>query len=391
MTMPPPGASLRRISDRVFRTSRHFRLLSPRELSGWLRATLPPDACGVLVPCTTAAVGTKAICHRTALALRALERPGRLPAVLARASNDSGNLLAARLVLDGVLEIETDRGFVSGAPAFPEVLEGPPRLRARSRTGALSIEAVQYGQRLHLTDIAALSARLYQYHTLPASPRRLRWEPLLAKALGALCGRPAPRGSKDWVAPDPRGRPVPWLVWSRATRPRRSEPRAPGYKLYLSPSCDDLLEILPLATAILFRSPAIAVKLGGSLSGALRPDKLVAYFARLGDLGDTARTIEAALAGVRAHGVPFTASLTSDGLLSWGSDPPPLPQARTWEQRESWRLWVTNRLAASLVAAGGAPPDAIEPWQFAIQRLRLDGVDCETFTPAGFPARLRPP
>ena len=55
-----------------------------------------------------------------------------------------------------------------------------------------------------------------------------------------------------------------------------------------------------------------------------------------------------------------------------------------WQERESWRLWVTNRLAVALVAArrDGA---AVEPWRYALARAELDGVDVATWAPRGDP------
>jgi hypothetical protein len=69
----------------------------------------------------------------------------------------------------------------------------------------------------------------------------------------------------------------------------------------------------------------------------------------------------------------------------------------------SWRLWLTNRLARALIAAVAAPSSALplpgvsgaaglagaaagetmEPWRFAVERLRLEGVDTDSWTPGG--------
>jgi hypothetical protein len=70
-------------------------------------------------------------------------------------------------------------------------------------------------------------------------------------------------------------------------------------------------------------------------------------------------------------------------LLSWGFDPPPDKGALAWRERESWRLWVTNRLAIALVSAKRRGAAGIEPWQFALERLRLENVDTDTWAPTG--------
>jgi len=373
----------------VFRTAPDLELLSSRRLPRRLRLSLGPqsrEGYGALRSRTAPRTDLRAICHNTARLLRALERPGRLPALVTGADPDRANLVAAKLVLDGLLELETERGFVSGADAFPHVFDGPPAPAPRHRTGRLSVEALQYGHHLRLTDSAVLAARLYRYHTLPMTPRRERWEPRLVTALRSLLARPAPVATAHWRPPRWCASTAGWLAWARIVpTPERARPAA-TCKLYLSPACDNLLEALPIAVDILLRSPATAFKLGHGLSGVLRPDKLVAYFSRFPDLLETARLLEARLAGTPAHGVPFTASLTADGLLSWGQDPAPQDRARWWEARGSWRWWVTDRLAGALLVASRARTDAIEPWRFALQRLRLDGVASETFAPTRPPS-----
>jgi hypothetical protein len=81
-----------------------------------------------------------------------------------------------------------------------------------------------------------------------------------------------------------------------------------------------------------------------------------------------------------AHGVPFTASVTTDGLLSWGADPPVLPS--TNGTGTSWRMWVTEQLAGYIEVARNTERGELEPWQFALERLRLSGIDTDTWIPA---------
>jgi hypothetical protein len=90
------------------------------------------------------------------------------------------------------------------------------------------------------------------------------------------------------------------------------------------------------------------------------------------------------LAGMPAHGVPFSAEIAGDGLLSWGIDPPIEEQSFDVQGGESWRLWVANRLAMALLNAKSGRSVKVEPWQFALERLRLDGVDTETWIPPQF-------
>jgi hypothetical protein len=133
-------------------------------------------------------------------------------------------------------------------------------------------------------------------------------------------------------------------------------------------------EVLPDSSAHFF-------KVGRSATGLLRPDKLVVYFRDFEPLEQAARELAIRLSGCAAHGVPFTASLGDDGLLSWGVDPLPEKGALSWRGPESWRLWVTNRLASALVSARKNITGTLQPWQFALERLRLENVDTITWAP----------
>jgi hypothetical protein len=113
--------------------------------------------------------------------------------------------------------------------------------------------------------------------------------------------------------------------------------------------------------------------------GLLRPDKIVAYFPDFERLAKAAEAVSARLGGVPAQGVPFTSEIGGDGLLSWGMDPP-ASELAAWGGRESWRLWLTHRLARALLAARSA--EGLEPWRFALERVRLEGIDTASWTPA---------
>jgi hypothetical protein len=129
---------------------------------------------------------------------------------------------------------------------------------------------------------------------------------------------------------------------------------------------------------------ANAFKIGKDLSGVLRPDKMIIYFSRQEQAEEAADRILAQLKGCPVHGVPFTAQLGSP-LLSWGKDPAAERDVPPWLARQSWRLWVTNRLAVALAQAlqrvDDHPAASLEPWIFALDRLSLEGIDTNTWTP----------
>ena len=380
------------IADRTFRASPRYRLLPSARIPRSLRGTLgnvirQPEFFGVLSTGGPKPAEMRPICTNTARLIRGLKTAERLPAFVSAGAGPDADLAVIKLVLDDILELGTDHGFVSGLDAYAHLFDSAPAVTPRGRTGRLSIDAVQYGQSLVADHAAALlSARLYRYNTLPATPRQrqrqLRWDEQ-TDSLRPFAGL----GSNQWRRSSPSDPSNDWTGWHRVGSSSGSDPGNPPCKLYVSPACDDLVEALPAAAEILFRSRAIGFKIGRGSHGLLRPDKLVAYFADLQDLGTAARELADALAGVRPHGVPFTASLTNDGLLSWGADPSVDAQALAWEGRSSWRLSITNRLASALAVAARGTVGPIQPWEFALQRLRLDGVDCDRFAPQEDPIR----
>jgi hypothetical protein len=123
--------------------------------------------------------------------------------------------------------------------------------------------------------------------------------------------------------------------------------------------------------------------MAGTAAGLLRPDKLVAYFDDQATLSSVAERIAVRLAGVQAHGVPFTCAIDGDGLLSWGADPPPGARPLSWQPQHSWRSWITEALAGALMDARSEASDgAASPAEFAVRRLEFEGVDVERWAPA---------
>jgi len=93
-----------------------------------------------------------------------------------------------------------------------------------------------------------------------------------------------------------------------------------------------------------------AFKIGATVYGLLRPDKIVAYCTSFEALTDTASRLQAALSECPAQGVPFTAAIDSNGLLSWGMDPPAEANVFGWQ---GWiRLLKQMSLVGKVVRAG---------------------------------------
>lgn len=398
---------------RAFRANPDLELVPFERLGaaerGWLAPfEAAPDTYGVLRPLLPAAAGArstgfgvKSVDRDTALLFLTLREAGPLPAYLQRALGAGTARAVARLVADGVLEVAGEAGFVHGAAALA-LLEGGPADGAGiagdgeggGRTAALSLAALRYGQELaELLDAPlALSERLYAYNRLPLTPD---WKHRLGGPAGALAFLGLGDGGRCRADLDRHWQETPagssWHCWRARSLPGSVAGAAgaaggTACKLYLSPPPAALPAIVPELLAGLAAARAPLFKIGAGAAGLLRPDKVVAYFPDLEALLGAAEQLRGRLAGTPAQGVPFTAAAGEDGLLSWGMDPPAAAQSPLWQGRESWRFWLTNRLARALLAARGAAdptaPAAAEPWRFALARLRLEGVDVATWTPA---------
>lgn len=352
-----------------------------------------PNFYGILRPLEKSRLGVKSVSRDTALLYLTLQQPGRLPEYVRATLGEQCDQEITRLVLDGVLAVERDGKFLSGSEAAALLCDGQEELPATSAAEGflerLSLEALRYGQSLGLTDSMALSTRLYGYNRVPLSPHWKRTLPdagAVAGYLGIRDGRNRELLDRDWVTVPSPAAGEGWLAWQArrfAASASFGDRTKITCKLYVSPDVGDLPEVFPAILAVLSRTGVRHFKIGKDAPGLLRPDKMVAYFSDYEDLLDTAEQLKKELEGCSAQGVPFTAELAGDGLLSTGVDPPVEEQVLPWMGRESWRLWVTNRLAVALIAASTDDAAGLEPWQFALRRLQFEGVDTRSWTPAG--------
>ena len=352
-----------------------------------------PDCYGILRPREPSTLSVKAISRDTALLLFSLREAGPLPRFAAQTLGQDCSNTIGRMILDGILEIEVNGVMISGPDASAAMWGTPSIPKSEGALTALSRRAIEYAASLELESPVQLAARLYAYNCLPASRRwreSLPQDDATADYLG-LRGGPASRAlSRNWQAlPES---PV-WISW-RLGEGAPSRPHRPGqavtYKLYISPVCGRLREAVQAVAESVAQSNAEQWKVGKGNRGLLRSDKMVVYFSQLVDLQEVALKIISRLEGCPAQGVPFTAEIAGAGLLSWGIDPAADAEDRAWSSGESWRGKLCDRLAMAIVqthsrgrqktdSATSPTRDTVE---FALLRLRLEGIDTDTWTPA---------
>jgi len=379
---------LKSILDYRFRTNPEYELVPLDRLAPEQRKTLRhlannPDFYGILSPRKGGWNNIKAVSRGTALLLLTLTDPRGIPAHARRRLADQYNLMLARLVLDGLLEMSREGRFVCGPEAYHLIYDDSPWNSTKGVLARLAREALEYAQALEVEDPCLLSGRLYSYNRVPLSPlweRRFPGRAFVVRYLDLENGGTNRRLLGDsWEETKLRSPPDAWFRW-KARSNRTSEPKPQRtYKLYLSPRPEFVREAFRALVRVLAEVPAQHFKIANDAVGLLRPDKMVIYFWNFENLNEAAKRIVKRLNGCPVQGVPFTAGISQDGLLSWGIDPAPENYAVTLREWESWRLWTTNLLATALLAAKRAKTNGIEPWRFATARLRLEGVDTDTW------------
>jgi hypothetical protein len=355
--------------------------------------TRDPSFYGVILPVGrhAAAATAKAADRESALLLLTLRTPGPIPAYARRLLGPDAWHTITGLVLDGVLEIESAGVFRSGPDAIStmgldEYDGGADDSPPHGHIAQLSIAALRHASALPIDDVAVLAGRLYRFNSLPLSPANAA--PAVPATdltrLGLATPAVATALDRVWTC-TATGADGEWLCWSAAERWESADGTRGTCKLYVSPAPAAIPEAFAATVAAATAHQALAFKAGAGPYGLLRPDKLVIYFRHRDHLYAAAAALTDALAGAPAHGVPFTAGITPDGMISWAADPPAHAGVIGGAASESWRSWLTTQLAAALIAGrttGPHAPDQADPVRFALRRAAALRIDPKTWIPA---------
>lgn len=240
-------------------------------------------------------------------------------------------------------------GVPGGSPAVNEI-DRRPNVR---RLVDLSRQAVSYGVELRTSrGTSGLWERLYCFNrhldrscgnlpTLSDEPGEAFVAPLLEQ-MGP---------DWDWTQrTDPQ-----WIFFSQPRRCKAAHSarrRYGRYKLYISPAAGAFRHAV--VATLSASGDCSALKFARTHGGTLRPDKIVIYTDSLAHTRRVAARVLSTVGEIRAQGVPFTAELGGDGLISWAMDP-----ASTELRRYlSWRVWISHMLVRCIDAAPAeADPD----------------------------------
>ncbi len=342
------------------------------------------DLIGILRPEIDCGLTIRVINQNVENLFQTLREPGKISPDILSPFGESAASLLEKLVLDGVLELEVGKDFISGPRAYYVLYPDKQEPQNIGRISRLSIKALQYGQMLDIQDPRRLALKLYSYNRHPLTPELIRQFPTpdhVERYLGIdETGKNRHLLERYWERASISGEfGAIWTSWKSRDKDRD---RRCTYKLYFSTPMKVLVEVFGDVLQVLSRSRATDLKFGKTIAQLTRPDNFMAYFPTMEDLRSGAENLASALKGIPTQGVPFTAEITEGGLLSWGIDPPKDKYKPLWQEKESWRVWVTNRLASALIAAKNHPDCDRQFWQFALDRLALEGVDTQNWIPS---------
>ena len=185
--------------------------LGVEQRAAFLELESDPDFYGLFVPRPPLTMNLKSVARQTAELFQALTTPSRLDGALLADAESVDDVID--LVLDGILEIESGDGFVSGADALPLVSEPTGEVDAGGAVAGLSRQALMYAEDLEASDLRTLTTALYIYNRIPASPF---WKARFASQDDVLAHVGAGSGSlralleQEWVA---SGSTAGWLSW----------------------------------------------------------------------------------------------------------------------------------------------------------------------------------
>ncbi len=373
----------------TFRSNPAFELieqgnLNQQELHALADLSLDPEFFGVFRRKHAEAGGSAKLAYKeVALLFYFLQNAGELPQYFKSGYDDEVNLTMAKLVLEGIFEIEVEQRFYSGFAAQNFLYEFQERSTDRKHPLLeKSSEAIRYAVQLNEVDTVSLANKLYAYNTVPLLLMR-------ANELGTFeeveellrIGKNDPLNREllqHWNKHEPDQK-YSWISWSRKQNRRHDARLRSTYKIYISPVLEELPDVFEKAVRVLTGSDAFSFKVGMNREGLLRPDKFVVYFTEFDHLVAAADRLGLVLKEHKAQGVPFTAPLDDSGMLSWGIDSATEEILKNRE-RESWRGTVTEKLAASISLSRTEKLSPEESVDFVLKKMMLEGVDPTTWT-----------
>lgn len=319
----------------------------------------------------------KAISQSTADLFKMLRIPRKVSEIFPEMVSPARDEIVANFVFDGVFEVCQNGKYVSGIASYDIIVQDDSCLNGEGRLSTLSHDAIEHCYRLAVPNAIDLAWKLYFYNRLPVTPRWCaRWpnsQAVLQFLKRAAADVELKLAVEYQIAPS-LPEEIGWLAWIANKRLGKEVIHSGRYKLYISPSPDDISAAFYETACLLPGSNARGFKIGINAHGLMRPDKFIVYFDQFHELQAFVSAIRMKLVSISSHGVPFTAALDDSGLLSWGVDPEKTGHL-LWHSDDSWRIWICNRLANSMLDSARHQASSDLAMRYALARLWLSGVN----------------
>ncbi len=252
-----------------------------------------------------------------------------------------------------------------------------------NRVRRLSLRAIELAYHSSENNPQRLAATLYFYNRIPVSKKwkeRIPNEIKLLQFLGVEKDGSWPNNkyihmdNKRTTESNPY-----WKYWKISKYDLPMKLKGGGFKLYISPQCEDLPVIISQLAKYVEDSGAHALKIGSTIQGLLRPDKLMVYFNNLDDAVRFGHLLLSKIFVNYAHGVPFTYPIGDNGLFSIGFDPPDTAEWRYEREGQSWRLWVTQHVADVILRVRKSRSK--KPTDLILKELTIRKIDPVSWKP----------
>lgn len=372
------------ITDQKFRPGTAYRLLEWNQLDDARKRLLAAlqdesELYGIFEPVDrTGGHVAKTAYQEAALLYLHLQQCSTLPHYLSLQDPRQINERIATLVLDGIIEMEWDGKFVSGTGAvsciYGETMNAWSHLP--NYLSELSYNAIYYTWSLQDKDYTSLTSRLYSFNTTPldASQKTLFYKKhSVTDFIFSQCKEEVKLTMNDNWNLDAAKNTKAWISWNRNHTDENYSETYTVYKLYISPLLDELPGVFAKSLPIITNSQAFSFKVGATLQGLLRPDKMVVYFFSENAMLKTASLIMEKITGHTPQGVPFSFQLDSTGLLSSGEDS--LDGGTNNADGESWRAEITSQLARLLVQSATDHLSWNQTLDFIHAMMEQKGID----------------
>lgn len=384
--------------DNIFRLNPIFEIIPVEELTekqrtGFRRILSGKNIHSLLHAPGKAEFSVKALNQPLAEFLENLREPQRVKDLLVKFREESDKeirQLLIQLILDGVLEVESNGGYLSGIEALNKVISPAAHTAARDEsrnktfTHEISKRALEFtllSVYKHPRDLAWI---LYNFNRLPMNrARRLRLpdEESVSRFLD-LDEDGCWQGMSEQIQPiaaerDDEGNYKPFFQVWRSWRigQKRKGKEAAGYKVYLCPMPEDVPAVFKLVRENVAGTGAHAMKTARVASALLRCDKLIVYFRSISEALEFVEGLRKGTSSFRGQGIPFSYQVNRESpMISIGVDPP-----GKFGIDNSWRRYVTDKLALAIQGCHREKADS--PLEYIRTNMRIFGVDIDEWRP----------